>query len=388
MRWGGAAAQHGHAFISYVREDKRRVDRLQEFLEANGVPVWRDTGSLWPGEDWRAKIRDAIAADSLAFVACFSKNSENKEKSYQRDELLLAIEQLRLLPRDRPYLLPVRFDDCPIPDWEIGPGRTLNSLQWVDLFGKQWQTNAQRLVEGVEHILRPPPAAGRGRRRAAKPISHIAVAESGADHPGFIRRLSWPRRFAAAFASLAIIAAAAAAGIQFFGSGSPSGLPPPPPGMRVTDQTGAISVVVPKSWGNMFTDGWHPQEYIPDIVHGSRIGPGINASPNVGNWFKDLTTPGIFVGASKLLVAKHYNPVTALSEFAPSCDFASKQPAATHGLTGYQEMWTCPGSSTRYETVALWPANHSYIAFIELKIVTPVDESSGKRALDSLSVRY
>jgi len=83
MKWGADASQCGHAFISYVREDGRRVDRLQTFLEANGVPVWRDTHDLWPGEDWRAKIREAIAADNLAFIACFSENSEMQEKSYQ-----------------------------------------------------------------------------------------------------------------------------------------------------------------------------------------------------------------------------------------------------------------------------------------------------------------
>jgi hypothetical protein len=51
-------------------------------------------------------------------------------------------------------------------------------------------------------------------------------------------------------------------------------------------------------------------------------------------------------------------------------------------------MWTCPKSTTRYETVALWPRSHSFIAFIELKIVTPADQASGNRALTSLSVRY
>jgi len=153
MKSGPHAAQHGHAFISYVREDGRRVDRLQQFLETNGVPVWRDTDSLWPGEDWRAKIREAIATDSLAFIACFSKNSEARQQSYQKDELLLAIEQLRLRSPDKPYLLPVRFDNCTIPDIQIGAGRTLDSLQRVDLFGQQWQRNAERLVEGVKHVL-------------------------------------------------------------------------------------------------------------------------------------------------------------------------------------------------------------------------------------------
>jgi hypothetical protein len=54
----------GHVFISHVREDSRSVDRLQAMLEAAGVRVWRDTADLWPGEDWRAKIRHAITGDA------------------------------------------------------------------------------------------------------------------------------------------------------------------------------------------------------------------------------------------------------------------------------------------------------------------------------------
>lgn len=387
MKWGEGAVPRGHAFISYVREDKRRVDRLEKFLAANGVPVWRDIHQLWPGEDWRAKIRDAIAADSLAFVACFSTNSEERQKSYQRDELLIAIEQLRLRAADRPYLLPVRFDDCEIPDLDIGAGRTLHALQWVDLFGKQWQENAEVLVRGVEHILRPASPDGRRRRRSATRNSAIPAPRDGqADRPGVIHRLSGPRLLAVILASLAVIVLAAGSAFWLSSRGSASKLPTAPPGMRVTDNTGDVSVVVPKTWGDLIGNGWHP--HVPGLFNGNLIGPGINAAPNVGKWFNDLTTPGIFVGASKLLIADHYTPLTILSTLAPACDFASRQPAASHGLSGYREMWTCPKSTTRYETVALWPRSHSFIALIELKIVTPADLASGNRALTSLSVRY
>lgn len=127
---------------------------------------------------------------------------------------------------------------------------------------------------------------------------------------------------------------------------------------------------------------------IPGITYGTVIGRGLNASTNVEKWFSDLTTPGIFVGASKLLVTDHFTPATALITFSTQCKFLSQRAAAFGGLTGYLDMWTCPHSATRFETVALWPGNHSFIAFIELKIVTPADEASGMRALDSLSVRY
>lgn len=62
-------------------------------LEGVGVPVWRDTASLWPGEDWRAKVRDAITRDALVFIACFSGHGAARQKSYQNEELLLAVER-------------------------------------------------------------------------------------------------------------------------------------------------------------------------------------------------------------------------------------------------------------------------------------------------------
>jgi hypothetical protein len=122
---GEADRPPGYAFISYVREDSRKVDRLQRTLEAAGVRVWRDTANLWPGEDWRAKIRQAITNDALVFIACFSRKSLARGRSYQNEELALALEQLRLRRPDVPWLIPVRFDDCDIPEWDIGGGRTL-----------------------------------------------------------------------------------------------------------------------------------------------------------------------------------------------------------------------------------------------------------------------
>jgi hypothetical protein len=143
----------GHAFISYVREDSHHVDRLQRRLEEAGVRVWRDTADLWPGEDWRAKIRQAIIDDALVFIACFSQQSLARAKSYQNEELTLAIEQLRRRAPDDPWLIPVRLDDCEIPNRDIGAGRTLTSIQRADLFGDRADEGVARLVAAVLRIL-------------------------------------------------------------------------------------------------------------------------------------------------------------------------------------------------------------------------------------------
>ena len=155
----------GHAFISYVREDAEAADRLQQALEDAGVRVWRDTTDLWPGQDWRSRIRRAITDDALAFIVCFSDKSIYREKSYQNEELALAIDQLRLRHPDDPWLIPVRLDDCVIQDREIGGGRWLSSIQWVDLFGEHEGDGVLRLVAAVKRILGQFPAGGASAAR-------------------------------------------------------------------------------------------------------------------------------------------------------------------------------------------------------------------------------
>ena len=140
------------AFLSYVRDDGDRVDRLEAVLKAAEIPIWRDTADLWPGQDWRMRIREAITEGSFAFIACFSVASEARDVSGQREELTLAVDQLRLRRPGEPWIIPVRFDDIAVPDTDIGGGRTLRNLQWIDLFGDKAEANLGRLLATVIRI--------------------------------------------------------------------------------------------------------------------------------------------------------------------------------------------------------------------------------------------
>jgi parallel beta-helix repeat protein len=176
----------GHAFISYVREDSHEVDRLQRKLEAAGVPVWRDTAALWPGEDWRVKIRRAITDNALVFIACFSRRSVARVKSYQNEEIRLAIDQLRLRRPDDPWLIPVRFDDCDIPDLDLGGDRTLASIQRVDLFGASRDVGNAQLAAAVLRLL---------GRSSTEPLGDVAVQSQpagAAAAPGVTAKIEPP----------------------------------------------------------------------------------------------------------------------------------------------------------------------------------------------------
>jgi hypothetical protein len=212
---------HGHAFLSYARVDSEAVDGLQRILQAAGVPVWCDSGDLWPGQDWKSMIRRAINDEALAFIACFSSRSVNRVKGYQNEELMLAVEQVRLRQPGDSWLIPVRFDDCVIPPLDIGGGRTLDAIQGVDLFGDRWGEGIARLVavalrllgrpsrEVVTQVIARPAVTQRWRlTQIATDVPNLAeLSRSGFSHPAYSRPIDrtppWVRiRAAVACATL------------------------------------------------------------------------------------------------------------------------------------------------------------------------------------------
>jgi hypothetical protein len=166
--------------------------------------VWRDTADLWPGEDWRVKIRRAITDNALVFLACFSNRSIVRQKSYQNEELLLAIEQLRLRRPDDIWLIPVRFDNCEIPDRDIGGGRTLGSIQRVDLFDDKRDIGIARLLTAVLRILGQPQRGnvgyGSDMLARGKPLRDEFVQRFQADHRSDDRSDSSTAQFTGAMA--------------------------------------------------------------------------------------------------------------------------------------------------------------------------------------------
>src|SRR5580658_5126426 len=98
MESGPAEEHAGHVFICYASENSDQVTVLERVLRAHGILVWRDVASLWPGQDWKATVRDAIRDGALAILACFSAESLARQFSYQNEELHLAIEEWRQRP--------------------------------------------------------------------------------------------------------------------------------------------------------------------------------------------------------------------------------------------------------------------------------------------------
>lgn len=168
----------GHVFLSYLHENSDVVDRLASELSAFGIAIWLDRNMIRPGERWRDAIRRGIRSGDM-FVACFSKDYSERQRTYMNEELVVAIEELRSRTAERTWFVPVSLDGTRIPDRAIGGGETLQDIQWIDL-ASDWRAGVAALVRSIlanyadKAIDRPA-----ARTRATPPQSADAVARVG-----------------------------------------------------------------------------------------------------------------------------------------------------------------------------------------------------------------
>jgi TIR domain-containing protein len=136
-------------FLAHAREDKPQVRKLYADLTARGFDPWLDEVDLVPGQIWKEEIPRAIRHAGI-FLACLSSRSAGKV-GYVQNEFRLALSAFGERPPGSIYLIPVRLDECDVPDLQIPDrGLSLQDIQWVDL----WQEGGfDRLVKAIERAL-------------------------------------------------------------------------------------------------------------------------------------------------------------------------------------------------------------------------------------------
>jgi hypothetical protein len=109
--------------------------------------VWLDRIDLNVGDRWKDSIRSAIRHGDY-FIACFSPAYALRERTYMNEELAVAIEELRLRPRERSWFLPITLGSAEVPAYPIGPGETLQDLHHIDL-SSNWPDGLARLARVI-----------------------------------------------------------------------------------------------------------------------------------------------------------------------------------------------------------------------------------------------
>jgi hypothetical protein len=112
-------------FISYARPDLQAVEAVVDLLTDAGLRTWFDKKDLKGGQEWEFVIRQQISDASLVLV-CLSTNAVDR-KGFFHKEMRYAVGEALKLPKGKVYIMPVRLNNCSIPD---------DLRQWhaVDLF--------------------------------------------------------------------------------------------------------------------------------------------------------------------------------------------------------------------------------------------------------------
>ena len=145
-------------FVSYKAEDRKRVARLVEAFQADGLTVWWDA-HIGGGDDWRATIQHHLD-EAKCVVVVWSKRSVGPGGHFVRDEAARA-------QRLQTYL-PVRIDKVDPP---LGFGET-QALSLTGWRGKRTDPRYQALLETARAVI------------AGGPRPHFPQAEE----PGVSRR--------------------------------------------------------------------------------------------------------------------------------------------------------------------------------------------------------
>lgn len=131
-------AEYGQksVFISYAREDASYAHALYLELKASGFDPWMDkppppyqNDGLKHGQRWKSVIRSRLKASDL-IVLILSRVSVAK-RGVVRYEFRLALELMAELPDEDVLVVPVRVDDCRVPDLTVST-ISLTDLDWAD----------------------------------------------------------------------------------------------------------------------------------------------------------------------------------------------------------------------------------------------------------------
>ena len=135
-----------HVFLIYAHSDKNTIRKLYQRLIRHQIDVWLDEKKLFPGQNWSYEIHQAILRNDVVIV-CLSKQF-NKQGGFRHEELKLALRKARSMPDDEIFLIPVRLEECELPE-PLGPWHCVN-LYEADGYRKLLASLRKKLASRVQ----------------------------------------------------------------------------------------------------------------------------------------------------------------------------------------------------------------------------------------------
>ncbi len=149
--------------------------------------------------------------------------------------------------------------------------------------------------------------------------------------------------------------------------------------VSVTDDSGALRMSVPSSWGQ--TDG---SAWVSDS--GDVLGVSLRAAPNLNDFLSSWSTPGVIFNASSDL-GTSTTDILDLIDYSDSCTYDSRNEYSDELYTGQYDVWEeCGDTGTIGLVLVVTPADDSFIALVMVQIVSDADLDALDTILSSFQV--
>ena len=176
-------------FLSYVKENEPIIRFLDQCLRDYGIDVVTDYENILGGSNWQRDLRRLIE-NSGYFVVCFSREFNARERTVLYRELDHAIERAQDFSPDRKWMIPVRINECSIPNVEIRSGERLTDLHWIDLFpSPKWHEGVESIVRAIDERLITNPQEALAAPREIEILKEMEFDMGGytCNEPGHIK---------------------------------------------------------------------------------------------------------------------------------------------------------------------------------------------------------
>ncbi len=127
-------------FISYSREDNRRISEIYRKLSDSGINVWMDQEDIRPGEEWNPKIQNVMKSARLILI--FLSHHSITNDGYQQREINYARELQNDKAPGKIFIMPVKLDNSPMH-------ARLTEFNYIDLSD---QSDLQKLMDELKNL--------------------------------------------------------------------------------------------------------------------------------------------------------------------------------------------------------------------------------------------
>lgn len=148
----------------------------------------------------------------------------------------------------------------------------------------------------------------------------------------------------------------------------------------IADDSGVLEVEVPQEWNDVDGSPW--------LVDGDNIGATLSASTDLEGFNNSFDTPGLFFGASRLLVTEYdADGFLDLTTFGNECTLEGRYEYDDGFYVGSYDLFVeCGGTGTSIVNIAATPEDGSYMVWVIAQIVTDADVDAFTRIVETFQV--